>query len=421
MIVGGGFGGLNAAQAMRYLHVRITVIDRANHHLFQPLLYQVATAGLSPADIASPIRSVLRRQNNTQVLMGEVVTVDPVGKQIELANGDRIPYNYLVLATGSRHSYFGRPEWEEIAPGLKTVDDAILIRRKVLLAYEQAEAAPKEEQCECLTFVIVGGGPTGVELAGSIAELSRRTLVKDFDRIQPNLTRILLIEAGPRILGAFPEDLATKARGYLTKLGVEVLENVKVEDVQDWGVRTSGGEIRSRTVIWAAGVQASPVAKWLGVEGDRAGRVAVSPDLSVPGMPNVFVIGDAALTLGKNGKPLPGVAPVAMQQGRYLAKAIRARMEGRTPDPFEYFDKGNLATIGRRRAIAEIRGRKIAGWFAWIIWLFVHIMYLATFRNRISVLVQWAWAYLTWERGARLITPVGQEALRRKDGETVKQ
>ena len=404
VIVGGGFAGLNAARALRKLPVDITLVDRTNHHLFQPLLYQVATAGLSPADIASPIRSVLRRQNNLEVLMSEVGGVRPHANQVLLKEGP-LQYDYLVLATGSRHSYFGHPEWEDLAPGLKSIEDATRTRAKVLTAFEKAELGNNHDIGEgWLTFVIVGGGPTGVELAGSIGELARRTLAKDFEHISPEKARVLLVEAGPRILPAFDEDLASKARRFLHDLGVEVLESTAVQEVASWGVKTTTGEIHSRTIIWAAGVQASPAAEWLGVEADRAGRVKVQPDLSVPGYHNIFVLGDTALNLDAEGKPLPGIAPVAMQQGRYVAKAIRARLEGRSADPFRYFDKGSLATIGRSKAIAQIGRLRVAGWTAWLIWLFVHIMYLATVRNRLTVLVQWAWAYVTWERGARLIT-----------------
>ncbi|HVL38967.1 MAG TPA: NAD(P)/FAD-dependent oxidoreductase [Fimbriimonadaceae bacterium] len=414
VIVGGGFGGLEVAKGLRRAPADVLLLDRSNHHLFQPLLYQVATAALSPADIAAPVRSVLRRQRNTQVLMAEVHDVDLAGGRVLLAGGASLEYDHLVLATGSMTSYFGHDEWERLAPGLKTIDDATRIRRNVLLAFERAECADGAEQMRrLLTFVIVGGGPTGVEMAGSIAELAHQALRRDFRRINPQSARIILIEASPSILGGFEPSLARHARRDLIRLGVEVLEGVMVEDLTDEGVSTSQGFLASQNVIWAAGVRATPVARWLQVQPDRMGRVPVEPDLTVASHPKVFVIGDAALLAGPGGRPLPGVSPVAMQQGRYVAKVILRRLtgEGSLP-PFRYRDKGMLATIGRGRAIAQMGRFRFAGLFAWLVWVFVHILYLVEFRARLIVLTQWAWAYLTWQRGARLITGLPEEQTR---------
>lgn len=413
VIVGGGFGGIEASKALRRADVEVVVIDRSNHFLFQPLLYQVATAGLSPAQIATPIRRILRRQPNVRVLMAEVVGID-LGKKAVVLDDGREPYDFLILATGARHSYFGKPEWEARAPGLKNLDDAICIRRRILLAFEMAErAASEEECCNALTFVVVGGGATGVELAGSIAELARRTLVHDFDRVRPEQARVLLVEAGPRILSAFDARLSERAVQSLRRLGVEVLLNTKVVSVSDGSIEVEDEagrhKIETQTVLWAAGVQASPVASWLGAEADRAGRVRVEPDCSVPGHPDVFVIGDA-MTMGEG---LPGVAQVAMQQGRYVARVIAARLAGRpAPAPFVYRDLGSMATIGRSAAIFQ-RGRLImSGFLAWLGWLFVHLMQLVGHRNRVTVFIEWMWAYLVWERGARLITPVDEPSER---------
>ncbi len=405
VIVGAGFGGLKAAAGLRGVPVHVTVIDRRNHHLFQPLLYQVATAGLSPADIAQPIRAILRRNENTEVLMEEVTGIDVARRRVQLADRD-IHYDYLVLATGATHSYFGHPEWEAFAPGLKTIDDATTIRRKILLAFEAAEMEPDAQKRKALmTFVVVGAGPTGVELAGSIAELSHVALASDFRHINPQTARILLIEAGPRILASFAENLAHKARHVLEKLGVEVRTGIKVEEVDAEGVIASGERIPSRTVIWAAGVRASNAAHWLGVDSDRAGRVKVTPELTLPGHPEIFVVGDTATLNDEQGKPLPGTAPVAMQEGKYVARAITNAVAGQTARAaFHYVDKGNLATVGRSFAIAEIRKMQLSGFVAWVTWLFVHIFYLIGFRSRIVVLIEWAWAYVTFQRGARLIT-----------------
>jgi NADH dehydrogenase len=404
VIVGAGFGGLQAARALRGAPVRLTVIDRRNHHLFQPLLYQVATADLSPADISAPIRSVLRRQQRTEVLLAAVTGVDVAGRRVLLGNRS-VAYEYLVLATGAQHSYFGHDAWERFAPGLKTLTDATAIRRQILLAFEEAEAeADPATQQALLTFVIVGGGPTGVELAGAIAGLAHKSLVRDFRHIHPDTARVLLVEAAPRLLTAFPETLARNAQQALERMGVEVRTHTLVEQVDAEGVVATGKRIPARTVIWAAGVQASPAGTWLGTQVDRAGRVIVERDLTVSGHPEIFVIGDTA-SLTEHGKPLPGVAPVAMQEGRFVARVIRRRVAGdKESIPFHYRDKGNLATVGRSFAITDLGPLKLSGFIAWVAWLLVHISYLIGFRNRLLVMMEWAWAYLTSQRGARLIT-----------------
>jgi NADH dehydrogenase len=405
VIIGGGFGGLTVARGLGNAPVAVTLVDRSNHHLFQPLLYQVATAGLSPADISAPIRGVLRRQRNTEVLLAEVTGVDVKNRRIQL--GDRtLPYDYLVIATGARHSYFGHDEWEARAPGLKSISDATLIRREVLLAFEQAELeADFERRAAHLTFVIVGAGPTGVELAGAIAELAHRALVNDFRHFDPRSTRILLLEAGPRILPTFSERLAERARRELVRLGVTVCTGQAVEQVDATGVTTAGQHIAAGTVLWAAGVMASPAAQWLGVTPDRAGRVVVERTLTVPDHPEIFVIGDTA-SASDGERPLPGVASVAMQQGRYVARAIRRKVAGGAPPPpYIYHDKGSLATVGRAFAVAHIWHVELSGYLAWLMWLVVHIWYLIGFQNRLLVMVQWAWVYLTHQRPARLIVP----------------
>ena len=404
VIVGAGFGGLQAARALGNAPVRVTVIDRQNHHLFQPLLYWVATAGLSPADISSPIRGILRKQKNAEVLMAEVTGVDVQEQRVLM--GDRgASYDYLVLATGAHDNYFGHSEWEHYAPGLKSVVDATSIRRKILLAFEAAEMETDPEKIkELLTFVLVGAGPTGVEMAGAIAELAHKALAPDFRHINTTSTRIILLEAAPRILGAFPESLARKTQKKLARMGVEVRAGAAVSEIDEHGVVVGGERIRAKTVIWTAGVSASPAGKWLGAEVDRAGRVKVTSDLSVPGHPNVFVIGDTA-SATQDGKPLPGVAPVAMQAGRYVAAVIAQRVAGKELNkPFHYRDKGNLATVGRAYAIVDIGKIRLTGFVAWVTWLVVHIYYLIGFRNRFVALFQWAWTYFTYARGARLIT-----------------
>jgi len=404
VIVGAGFGGLRAARALRNAPVQITMIDRQNHHLFQPLLYWVATAGLSPADICSPIRGILRNQKNAEVFMEEVAGVD-VQEQRVLMGDCSVPYDYLVLATGAHDNYFGHPEWEHYAPGLKSIVDATSLRRKILLAFEAAEIETDPEKVkELLTFVLVGAGPTGVEMAGAIAELAHKALASDFRHIDTRMTRIILIEAAPRILAAFPESLARKTQKRLVTMGVEVRTGTPVTDLDEHGVVVDGERIKAATIIWGAGVSASPAGKWLGAEVDRAGRVMVSSDLSVPGHPNVFVIGDTAVAM-QNGKALPGVAQVAIQGGRYVAAVITDRIEGKELNkPFHYRDKGNLATVGRSYAIVDIGKIRLTGFFAWLLWLAVHIYFLVGFRNRLVAIFQWAWEYWTYSRGARLIT-----------------
>ncbi len=405
VIVGAGFGGLAVAQSFRHADADITLIDRQNHHLFQPLLYQVATAGLSPADIAWPVRYLMRRQPNTRVLMGEVRAVDPVRKVVTLDAGP-IAYDCLVLATGATHGYFGRDEWARYAPGLKTLDDATAMRRRLLLAFERAEMTSNpEENARLLTIVIVGGGPTGVELAGAVAELARRALARDFRSIDPRRTRVILVEAGPRLLANFPDSLSRYTGRALEQLGVEVRLGQAVTHCDADGVRIGDETLRAGTVVWAAGVAASPPARWLGVAADRAGRVPVTPQLRAPGLEDVWVIGDAALAKNPDGAPQPGIAPVAKQQGRYVARAIAARIEGRAPPPpFEYRDRGLLATIGRKSAVIAWGRLRLRGWIAWWIWGAAHVYFLVSLRNRVIVVTQWLWSYVFFERGARLIT-----------------
>jgi NADH dehydrogenase FAD-containing subunit len=405
VIVGAGFGGLAAATGLECAPIQVTVIDRRNYHLFQPLLYQVATAALSPADIAQPIRSILKRQRNATVLLGRVTGIDPAGRAV-LIGERRVPYDYLIVATGARHAYFGHDEWEPFAPGLKKIEDATDIRRRILLAFEQAESAvdPAERQA-LLTFLIVGGGPTGAELAGAIAELASKALVAEFRTIDPREARVVLIEAGPRLLPAFPERLSAIAKRSLERLGVEVHLGTAVTGCDAAGVAIGDERLPSRCIIWAAGVAASPAGKWLGAERDRAGRVKVGPDLSVPGQPEIFVIGDSALATDARGNPLPGIAPAAKQAGHYVARLIRARIGGRKPPPpFRYRHLGNLATIGRRAAVADFGWIRLSGRLAWLLWGIVHIYFLIGFRNRLVVSLDWLWAYITFQRGARLIT-----------------
>ena len=404
VIVGGGFGGLNAARALRRAPVKVTLVDRRNHHLFQPLLYQVATAALSPADIAYPLRSVLARQGNATVLLADAVGVDREKRELVLADG-RLPFDYLVIATGARHAYFGHDDWEVHAPGLKSLEDALDVRRRILLAFERAERETDQGRRRALlTFVIVGGGPTGVELAGAIGEIARRSLVRDFRSIDPREARILVLEAGPRILPAFPETLARKAQEALERLGVEVATGRAVTAVEERAVVAGGVRIPAATVIWAAGVRGSPLSESLGIPRDGAGRVVVEPDLSIPGDPRIFVLGDLAAFLHQTGAPLPGVAPVAIQQGKYVARTIAGDLAGRPRSPFRYRDKGNLAVIGRGKAVADLGKLRLSGILAWLTWAFVHILFLVGFRNRAFVLLEWAWYYFTDQRGARLIT-----------------
>ncbi len=404
VVIGAGFGGLSAVRALRDENVRVTIIDRNNHHLFQPLLYQVATAGLSPADIASPIRNILRRQANTDVLMAEVVGVDWVNRNV-LLKKDTIPYDFLVVATGSHYNYFAHPEWESIAPGLKTISDATAIRRNILFSLERAEMErDPEKQRALMTFVIVGAGPTGVEMAGAIAELTHRTLLLDFRHIDPQSVRILLIEAGERILSSFPVNLSESASKTLGKLGVEVLTHTAVSNLSPGIVEIGDVSISCGTVIWAAGIAGSSAGLWLQSETDRLGRVVVKHDLSVEGRPGVYVIGDTAHS-EQNEKTLPGVAQVAIQQGLYVARHICGEVANKSvKDPFHYADKGNLATVGRSFAIVDFGKYRSSGFLTWILWWVKHIWYLIDFQNRILVMVQWAWAYFTFKRGARLIT-----------------
>ena len=403
VIVGGGFGGLYAARALKGEPVELTIVDKRNHHVFQPLLYQVAMAGLSPGDIASPIRWILRRQKNVEVLLAEATGVDVAGRRLILTDGE-IPYDYLIIATGSTHAYFGHDEWRPTAPGLKTLEDALEIRRRVLLAYEHAErATDPERQSALLTFVVIGGGPTGVEMAGALAEMSRHSLARDFRHFNPSSARIILLEGGPSILTAFPEPLRDAARKDLEALGVEVRTGAAVTHVADGAVTAGGDVIRTATVVWAAGVSASPLGASLGVPVDRAGRVRVLPDLTIPGAPNVFVVGDLASLDGADGRPLPGVAQVAIQMGKHAARNILRAMEQQPLRPFVYRNLGNMATIGRASAIGDFTTFRLKGLIGWLVWLFVHILNLIGFRNRLVVMVQWAWAYFTYQRAIRLI------------------
>lgn len=404
VIVGAGFGGLKAAETLAHLPVHITVIDRKNYHTFQPLLYQVATAGLSPAEIAAPIREILHRHQNVEVLMGEVERFNLEQRTVQLHDHE-IPYDYLIVAAGATHAYFGHDDWEPLAPGLKTIEDALEIRRRILLAYELAEReAALTGMHRPLNFVVVGAGPTGVELAGTLSEIARKSLPKNFRNIDPAKTRILLVEAGPSILSSYPEDLQRSAVSQLQHLGVEVRTNSPVSDIRSGQVRIGEEVVPAEVVLWAAGVAASSLGPALGAPVDKAGRVFVEPDLSLPGHREVFVIGDLATLKDKDGRPLPGVAPVAMQQGAWVARQIKGDLNGKPREAFHYFDKGSLATIGRAAAIAQFGKIHISGFIAWLSWLFVHILFLIGFRNRIVVMLQWAWSYLTYERAAWLIT-----------------
>jgi NADH dehydrogenase len=405
VIVGAGFGGLNAARALAGASVQITVIDRKNHHTFQPLLYQVATAGLSPGEIAAPIRSILRSNKNIEVLMAEVTGFDLELRTVQTPEG-KIPFDYLIVAAGASHAYFGHEDWETYAPGLKTIEDALEIRRRVLLAFELAERQAAVGKTEApLNFVVVGGGPTGVELAGTLAEICRHALAHEFRSMDPARTHILLLEGGPRVLPAYAEDLSRSAQEQLNRLGVEVRTSTTVTQIEPGAVHSNDTRLPATVVLWAAGVAASPLGRELNAPVDRAGRVLVQPDLSVPGRPEVFVIGDLAALKDERGRLLPGVAPVAIQQGRFVAQLIRKELESspRTTT-FHYWDKGSLATIGRAAAVAEFGRIHISGFIAWLSWLFVHILFLIGFRNRLLVFIQWAWSYVTYERGARLIT-----------------
>jgi NADH dehydrogenase len=416
IILGGGFGGLNAAQKLKRAPVEVTLIDRRNFHLFQPLLYQVATGSLSPGEIAAPLRSVLSRQKNTRVLLGEAVDIDPPGKRVILRDGVSFEYDSLIVATGSQTSYYGNDSWREWAPSLKTVEEATAIRHKILYAFERAErAATPEEARSWLTFVIVGAGATGLELSGALAEIARETLKNDFRLINPSEARIILMEGGPRVLSAYPEDLSAKAEKLVNRLGVEVLKNVMVTHIDAQGVTFKRGDqserLEAKTVLWAGGVTTNEFGRKLAErtksETDRSGRIKVNPDLTVPGFPDIFIVGDLALARNEKGQPLPGVAQLAIQGGAYAAKTIRGRLKGKKDrPPFHYFEKGDMAVIGRAAAVANILGFHISGLPAWLIWLFVHLMYIVEFQNRVLVFIQWGFEYLTFSRGARLITGV---------------
>lgn len=405
VIVGAGFGGLFAARGLKGASVDVTLIDRHNYHLFQPLLYQVATAGLAPSDIAWPIRGILSRQKNATVLLDQVTDVDTINSEV-ITSDQRIPYDYLVLATGARHAYFGHEDWEPYAPGLKSIDDATAIRRRVLMAFERAEMTTDADDREfLLNFVVVGAGPTGVELAGTIAELAKRTLAADFRRIDSRSARVILVEAGPRVLPTLTEKLSFYAQKALAELGVEVMLGNAVNHCDADGVIVNGQQIRSSTILWAAGVRASPAGVWLGAKSDRAGRVEVENDLSVSDHPNIFVVGDTAAVKDSEGKAVPGIAPAAKQQGRYVASVIRSRIENRkSPAGFRYRHTGNLATIGRKSAVIEFPFVRLSGFFAWWVWGIAHIYFLIGVRSPVTVAINWLWQYLTYGRGARLIT-----------------
>jgi len=404
VIIGAGFGGLSAAKSLAKAPFEVVLIDRYNYHMFQPLLYQVATAALSPADIAWPIRTMFRRELNVSVVLANVSAIDAERNEV-VAEGHRIPFDYLIVATGAQQAYFGHSDWARHAPGLKTIDDAMNFRRRILLAFEKAETEPDpDERCRLLNFVVVGGGATGVELTGAIAELAKRALASDFRAIDPRSARIVLVEAGPCVLRQFDESLSGYAQRALEQLGAEVRLGTAVTGCDEAGISMGTERIESRTIMWSAGVEASPAGQWLGAESDRAGRVKVKPDLSLPGRPHIFVLGDTALFSSGGSEPLPGVAPVAKQQGAYVARVIAARAGGRSVPPFQYRDFGMLAIIGRSRAVAQFGRIKLSGRPAWLLWCFAHIYFLIGFRNRLFVMLNWAWNFLTFRRGARLIT-----------------
>lgn len=414
VVIGGGFGGLEAVKALKGEDMDITLLDRSNHHLFQPLLYQVATAGLTPANIARPLREIFHSQQNVEVILSEAKRIDVNARKV-ITEDLVLDYDYLVLATGARHSYFGHDEWEKFAPGLKNLADAVEIRKRMLVAFEVAEKAIDQgERDAAMTFVIVGGGPTGVEMAGAISEIARHTMTKDFRRINSKKSKVIIIEGAPRILAGFTEDLSASAKRQLNDIGVEVHEGLTVTKVTDHGVEVKGGQfIPARTIVWAAGNAASPIGKSLGVPTDRAGRVIVNDDLTIPGHPEIQVVGDTASFTQENGKLVPGVSPAAMQMGRHAAANIREVVAGGTPMKFSYWDKGSLATIGRNKAVADLHVIRFGGFFAWAAWAGVHIFFLIGFRNRLTVMSEWIWNYITFYRGSRLITGMqeGQESL----------
>ena len=405
IIIGAGFGGLAAAKTLKNADVEILMIDKTNHHLFQPLLYQVATAALSPGDIAAPVRGILRAQKNVSIIMGEVVSIDKKNQKVKMHNGDEFEFNFLIVATGARHSYFGNDEWEKYAPGLKTISDALKIRERILLSFEKAERSNDPNEIEKqLTFVIVGGGPTGVEMAGAIAEISKKTMLKDFRKIDPSKTKIILIEGTDKLLNSFDQPLNSYTKRMLENIGVIVKVGKFVKQISSNGVQVDDEFIQTSNVIWAAGNTASPLLKKLNTELDKAGRVIVEKDCSIKEYPNIFVIGDAANYIDEKGKPLPGVAPVAEQQGKFVAKVIARNKAGANRKVFKYFDKGNLATIGRAKAVLQISNFKLSGFSAWLIWGFVHIAFLINFRKRYKVMTEWIWSYLTFKNDIRLIT-----------------
>lgn len=413
LILGGGFAGLVAAQTLKHADVDITLIDRRNFHLFQPLLYQVATGSLSPADVAAPLRAVLSRQKNVEVLLGEAVDIDPAAKTVTLADGGVFPYDTLIIATGSQTSYYGKDEWRGSAPSLKSIEEATAMRHKMLYAFERAERAESDEEARAwLNFVIVGAGATGLELAGALAEIAHQTLRHDFRRIRPQDAHILLLEGGPRVLGSYPQDLSAKAAKLVEKLGVTVLTDAMVDSIDAEGVtyQHEGKQLSlaARTVLWAGGVTATPfarqVAQRLGVPTDKSGRFTVNADLTLPGHPEIFALGDLAHSLDERGQPLPGVAQVAIQGGHYAGKAIAARLKGKAVAPFKYFNKGDMAVIGRAAAVANIFGFHVSGFPAWFVWVFIHLLYIVEFQSRVMVFIQWGFLYLTFSRSARLIT-----------------
>ncbi len=404
VIIGGGFGGMNVAKSLKGTDYQITIIDKSNHHLFQPLLYQVATAALSPGDIAVPIRSVFSRQRNVTVILGEVVAVSKKDQIVQLAEGDVIPFDYLVIATGAQYNYFGNENWEPIAPGLKSLDDALRIRERILLSLEKAEKTPDiDDRKPFLTFVVIGGGPTGVEMAGSIAEIAKRNMMREYRNFHKNETTVYLIEAAGGVLNGFSENLSQNALDTLTKMGVQVILNSPVQEITEKGVQLKNHFIETPNVMWAAGVSGTSLTDSLEDEKDRIGRVKVGSDLSIPDHPNIFVIGDAAHFLDKDGNPLIGVAPVAMQQGRFLGKLLKNELKKKPREAFKYTDKGTMATIGRAKAVADVNGFKVTGLFAWLLWGVIHIFFLIGFRNRFRVFAEWIWHYITFKRGVRLI------------------